>query len=216
MQMMIYAHPICLFSLGTTLAQVHARYLHATYHSPQAVAAATICTNRCTLAETHVLVDVALAAWHRLRHVRSDLTKLALEGTLHALRAVAATAAPIGGVAAGRAPIGPPASTNGNRHALNDSTGRDLTRTLTWVVSVIGRKVPADHERLHGCTVPSQVFCCVRHICAVLPIVDDNLAEEAGTVARGLVEWLRPLTTLAYTCREAPVSHSRLPCCTYR
>ncbi len=142
----------------------------------------------------------------RLRHMRRSLAQLCFKPTLNALRAVAATASALRDaiIAACRDAVDSSSAANRHRDALHNAIGRPLARPRPGVVPVIGREVAADHERLHGCAVPGQVFCLVWDVCAIFPVVDDNLAEVAVAFVVGFVEGFGPLPTLtdAYVGQE--------------
>jgi hypothetical protein len=149
-----------------------------------------------------VIIPPVAPSW--FWHVVNHLPHLLIEATLHALWAIASTAATLG--ASSRATVTPSTAANSHRQTLDNTIGRCLARSLPWVHSVIGREVSTNHERLHGCAVPSQFFRFVGHVGAVLAVVDSNLAEVAISAAVGFVQWIWPLAALANACSAADLS----------
>lgn len=152
--------------------------------------ASAISTYRSTSAVAHVLFNMMSTSRRRLRQLLRSLMVLLSEAALLTFRAVAWRHHLIraGSLVAGRGyAFVPPSSANGSGQALDDAIGRTLTRPLARVHAVIGGEVPANHERLHGCTIPSQVFRCVWDICTVLSIIHSDFAVVALTVAIGFV-----------------------------
>jgi hypothetical protein len=125
-----------------------------------------------------------------LRHRLRDLPHLLLKATLHALRAVAATAAPIRAsalVAAPRVPIRSPPRANGHWQTLGDAIGGAMTRSLARVHAVVVGKVAADHVRIHRSAFFRQGFGLVGHVGRVLAVVDPDFAVVARATLVRLV-----------------------------